>query len=92
MFCGNSDLLRVIGQGREMVQEVLGPGYRGEIAGNGWQGWWGRVLQWCWTHLMRGRKGTVKGGSTNGELYEARSERYGRLTKELETASPKMLE
>jgi transposase len=91
VFCTNSDLLLVIrpSRGREVVEEVLGTDYAGQIVCDGWKGYLGWVLQRCWAHLLRYAKAGAEESEAGKALYGALCELYRQVTRELDSASPK---
>jgi transposase len=92
-FCTDRDLLVVIrpSRGRGVVEEVLGADYEGQIVCDGWKGYLGWELQRCWAHLLRVAKSRAEEGPTARELYQALSDLYERLTRDLSTASRRTL-
>jgi transposase len=91
VFCTDSDLLLVIrpSRGREVVEEVLGKEYAGQIVCDGWKGYLGWVLQRCWAHLLRVAKAGAEESEAGKELYGVLCKIYQQMTRELVTASPK---
>ena len=94
-FTTETDTLLVMrpSRGEGVVAEVLGAGFPGKVVVcDGWkayphEGW---VLQRCWAHLLRVAKAGAEESPKARELYEALSDLYTRLTKDLEEASPRV--
>ncbi|MGI0156142.1 MAG: IS66 family transposase [Thermoplasmata archaeon] len=91
VFCTDQDLLLVIrpSRGREVVEEVLGKDYAGQIVCDGWKGYLGWVLQRCWAHLLRYGEAAAKESEEGKALDAALSALYRQMTRELEKASPR---
>ncbi len=91
VFCTEVDLLLVIrpSRGREVVEEVLGKEYTGQIVCDGWKGYLGWVLQRCWAHLLRYAKSGAEESAEGKALYATLCEVYRQMTQGLGTASPK---
>ena len=77
-FGTDRDLLLVIrpSRGRQVVEEVLGKDYGGQIVCDGWAGYLGWELQRCWAHLLRMAKARAEEGPTARELYGALCDVY----------------
>ncbi len=91
VFCTEADLLLVIrpSRARDVVEEVLGKNYAGQIICDGWKGYLGWVLQRCWAHLLRYAKAGAEESEEGKALYAALCEVYRQMTHGLDTASPK---
>jgi transposase len=92
-FGTDRDLLLVIrpSRGRQVVEEVLGKDYGGQIVCDGWAGYLGWELQRCWAHLLRVAKARAEEGPTARELYGALCDVYERLTTDLASVSRRTL-
>ena len=90
-FCTETDLLLVIrpSRGREVVEEVLGKDYPGQIVCDGWKGYLGWVLQRCWAHLLRYAEAAAKESEEGKALFAELRALYHRMTRELDAASPR---
>jgi hypothetical protein len=91
VFCNEVDLLWVIrpSRGRDVVEEVLGKEYAGQIVCDGWKGYLGWVLQRCWAHLLRYAKTGAEESEEGKALYAALCMVYHQMTRGLDAASPR---
>jgi len=93
VFCTEADLLLVIrpSRGREVVEEVLGKDYTGQIVCDGWKSYIGWVLQRCWAHLLRYAKAGAEESAEGKELYGALCALHAELTERVKEVSRRTL-
>jgi transposase len=93
VFCTEVDLLLVIrpSRSRDVVEEVLGKEYAGQIVCDGWKGYWGWVLQRCWAHLLRYAKTGAEESEEGKELYGALCALHAELTEKVKEVSRRTL-
>ena len=91
VFCTETDLLLVIrpSRSRDVVEEVLGKEYPGQIVCDGWKGYLGWVLQRCWAHLLRYAEAAAKESEEGKALSAELGALYHRMTRKLDAASPR---
>ena len=84
-FVTESETLFVIrrSRNRKVIQEILGPQFKGIICCDGWQEYsrYSSRLQRCWAHLLREGKALAEEYTTFQGFYTALKELFDKITK-----------